>query len=110
MDSVEVVTVIFPGGRVDDDILQVNGSVITVGTQDNIHQLLESHWCSVESKGEDLVLIITRGSGKGSLMMLGGGQEELPMVLGELKCRDKPSPPQPLDQLVHPWHRVSIKL
>lgn len=56
-----------PGGQMDDYIIQIGSSIIAVWLQDNVHQALEDFRCSMEPKGENLVLPMAGCGGKDGL-------------------------------------------
>ncbi len=53
--------------------------------------------------------VATRG-GKSSLRFSSFREVYLPVAFGEVQCRVKPGPSQPIQQLVHPRHGVSVEL
>lgn len=49
----------------DQDIVQVGSSEGSVGPEDEVHEMLEHSWGSVETKGQDSILSMASDSGKG---------------------------------------------
>lgn len=92
---------ILPGGRVDDNIVNLSSSVLVMGPQDNIHKPLEGHWGSMEPKGENPILPMATGSAEGSLQPGIGCERHLPVVLCQVQNRDELGSPQPLDKVIH---------
>lgn len=67
--------------QVDDDINEVGGSISYVWSENDIHEVLEHSWHSMQSEGKNPVLPVPQCNSDGSLGPIGGGQEDLPISL-----------------------------
>lgn len=54
-------------GRVNDHIINVGSCILVVGSQDNVHNLLESCWAPMEVKGEIPILQMAIGGAEDGL-------------------------------------------
>lgn len=58
---------VLPHGRVYNPIVDISSGIDLVGTESDVHQLLDHHWGFKQSDGKDWVLPVTRCSVEGSL-------------------------------------------
>ncbi len=63
-----------------------------------------------KAEGKGPVVPVATRSGKSSLRLSILVEGYLPVAFGEVQCRDIPGSSQPVQQLVHPRHGVSVKL
>lgn len=93
----------------DNDIVQVCGSVDTVGSEGSVHEPLEHCWGPVEAEGKEPVLPVSASSAEGHLLAGFRGQWHLPIAFREVHVGDETGLPEVLDQVLHSRQRVAVK-
>ncbi len=101
--------VVFPGLRMNDDVIQVGRGVGLVGPQQDVHQSLEGGGSPVQAEGKNPILPVPTGGGEGGLRLRVIRQGHLPIALREVQRGHVSGPPQPIQQLVYPRHGVSVE-
>ena len=66
------------GFGIDNDIINVNNGEMTKGIEDIIHNVLEFTRGILKTKGHNILLIMSKGSGESSLVLIGFTDLDLP--------------------------------
>lgn len=69
----------------DDDIINVFGSIELMRPQDDVDQMLEGCQCSVEAKGVNPLLPVACGGAEGYFWLEAGVEGHMPVAFGEIR-------------------------